>query len=495
MLIKAVRKSVLVVGISLCVIPFFGSVYAQSNSNAAQLLLEMQAMRAEVADLRDMVERQQFEIKKLKQRNTELANAQAEADAKLATQIEQIQNARPVSAYPTRPLNQELPSNTSYDLYGGVSQQPQLQAQANLDGQSLEGQSLEGQSLEGQSLEGQNVAEGIATELDQPSSDLAQESLVNGSAQVAEQGALLDGNLATGPEIVERSFNSSDLKQPELNPAQIQEEGQQGVLQTSQEAGQIAEQATGGIQQTAEASGITIADQGTLIGSVANDGALPDAASGVPTSQTGSSPILSVPAAAGGQTASQTPINAAQVPLAPAVDSVAGSVTESITEAQASGQEKLVATNEAVQGTEAPEQGNSTVAEASTPSLSEDDYYDQGFEHLKQSKYEEAIDTFTQQVAAYPNGDLADDAHYWIAEAYFINRQPAQAKPHLRIIIDNYPTSPRLPDAMLKTAYIEQDTGNVIEARILLQEIVARHPSSNAAIAARNRLENLQANN
>ena len=285
------------------------------------------------------------------------------------------------------------------------------------------------------------------------------------------------------------------MKQPELNPAQIQEEGQQGVLQTSQEVGQAVEQATGAIQQTAEASGSTIADQGTLIGGVANDGALPDAVSGAPTSQNGSSPILSVPAAAGGQTAGQAPINAAQIPVAPAVDSVAGSVTESITEAQASGQEKLVAANEAIQTTDPVEQGDSPVPASSTPSLSEDDYYDQGFEHLKQSKYDEAIDTFTQQVAAYPNGDLADDAHYWIAEAYFINRQPAQAKPHLRIIIDNYPTSPRLPDAMLKTAYIEQDTGNLIEARILLQEIVARHPSSNAAIAARNRLENLQANN
>ena len=455
---------------------FIGSVYAQSNSNAAQLLLEMQAMRAEVADLRDMVERQQFEIKKLKQRNTELENAQTEADAKLATQIEQIQNARPVSAYPSRPLNQDLSSDTSYDAYGAVSQQPQLQSQANLDGQ--------------------DNLEGNATELDQPSSDLSQESFVNGSAQVAEQGVLLDGNVATGPEIVERSFNSSELKQSPLSPAQIQEAGQQGVPQTRQEvaqaADQAAEQATSDIQQ---ASGSTTEDQGILLGGVADDGALPDVVSGTTTNQSGSSPILSVPASAGGQIAGQSPINAAQVPAAPAVDSAAGSVTEPVTQAQAAAQEKLATANEVVQGAEVLEQGDVPIPTDSAPSLSEDDYYDQGFEHLKQSKYDEAIDTFTQQVAAYPNGDLADDAHYWIAEAYFINRQPAQAKPHLRIIIDNYPTSPRLPDAMLKTAYIEQDTGNLIEARILLQEIVARHPSSNAAIAARNRLENLQANN
>ena len=37
---------------------------------------------------------------------------------------------------------------------------------------------------------------------------------------------------------------------------------------------------------------------------------------------------------------------------------------------------------------------------------------------------------------------------------------------------------------MLKTAYIEQEQGNQIEARILLQEIIQFHPRSNAAISA-----------
>lgn len=53
---------------SLCVIPLFSSVYAKLNSTAAQLLLEMRE------------------------------NAQTQADAKLATPIEQIQN----NARPTR---------------------------------------------------------------------------------------------------------------------------------------------------------------------------------------------------------------------------------------------------------------------------------------------------------------------------------------------------------------------------------------------------------
>jgi len=130
----------------------------------------------------------------------------------------------------------------------------------------------------------------------------------------------------------------------------------------------------------------------------------------------------------------------------------------------------------------------STNSQAISTSLEERDYYSQGFDLLKQSKYEEAAEVFEQQLKAYPKGDLADDAHYWIAEAMHVSRKLDVAKTHLKEIIDNYPQSRRLPDAMLKTAYIEQQQGNEIEARILFQEIVNYHPKSDAAIAAKNRL-------
>ena len=74
---------------------------------------------------------------------------------------------------------------------------------------------------------------------------------------------------------------------------------------------------------------------------------------------------------------------------------------------------------------------------------------------------------FEQQLQAHPRGSLADGAHYWIAEAMFLNRKLDVAKSHLKTIISDYPQSSRVPNAMLKTAYIEQGQGNQIEARIL----------------------------
>jgi len=45
---------------------------------------------------------------------------------------------------------------------------------------------------------------------------------------------------------------------------------------------------------------------------------------------------------------------------------------------------------------------------------------------------------------------------------------------------------------MLKLAYIEQEQGNIIEARILLQEILQFHPKSDAALSAKNRLAEIK---
>lgn len=124
--------------------------------------------------------------------------------------------------------------------------------------------------------------------------------------------------------------------------------------------------------------------------------------------------------------------------------------------------------------------------------LSEQEYYKQGFELLKQFKYDEAVDVFKAQIDQYPTGSLADDGHYWIAESMYLNRNLTESKKYFRAIIDNFTQSPRLPDAMLKTAYIEQERGNEIEARILLQEIIQFHPRSDAAISAKNRLDKLR---
>jgi len=123
--------------------------------------------------------------------------------------------------------------------------------------------------------------------------------------------------------------------------------------------------------------------------------------------------------------------------------------------------------------------------------VSENDYYQQAFGLLKDSKHAQAVSVFQLQIKSYPQGNLADDAYYWVAESMYVNRKLDIAKENYKALVQGYPNSDRLPDAMLKLAYIEQEQGNAIESRILFQEIMQFHPNSDAALSAKNKLSEI----
>src|ERR1700683_5645028 len=48
--------------------------------------------------------------------------------------------------------------------------------------------------------------------------------------------------------------------------------------------------------------------------------------------------------------------------------------------------------------------------------------YAQAFDALKNANYPVAISVFKQYLASYPTSDLADNAQYWLGEAYYVTR-------------------------------------------------------------------------
>lgn len=419
---------VMTLGVALCTAPFFNSVKAQQNRGQPNLLLEVQSMRQEIAQLRDMIERQQFEMRKLKREQLELKQS-------LTTQLQSQQNFAPA------------PNQDNYNISNNadaVSDMPQVVTNttgtvAPYSNVGLPNSATNSASLDSNPNQEISTDSGNAGRFSSPNGTVIEEREINAAPKEFTRTS------NEGVPVVERSFNQQMRDVPITG---------NGTRNTINQASQTYPQE---IQdnQALNASGVSNTDR---------------------QNQSGSRPagsVISIPPTGPGQwqtksataeTAVGSTINANKVPVNP--------YNQRSSEVAAA-QSVIAATD------------NSS---NSAPTLSEDDYYGQGFELLKQSKYEEAATIFERQIKAYPQGDLADDAHYWIAEAMHVSRKLDVSKRHLRIIINDYPQSPRLPDAMLKTAYIEQSEGNKIEAQILFQEIVNLHPKSDAAIAAKNQL-------
>lgn len=114
--------------------------------------------------------------------------------------------------------------------------------------------------------------------------------------------------------------------------------------------------------------------------------------------------------------------------------------------------------------------------------------YDQAFNLLRAAHYHAAITAFRGFLKAHPRSGLADNAHYWVAETYYVLGQYRHALPEFRIVVHRYATSSRVPDSLFKIGYIEDRLGLPAKARATWQRLVRQYPNSAAASLAKKRL-------
>lgn len=111
---------------------------------------------------------------------------------------------------------------------------------------------------------------------------------------------------------------------------------------------------------------------------------------------------------------------------------------------------------------------------------------------LRIGRYEDAVAGFQAQLRQYPGGNLADNAQYWIGEAYYVTRQFDRALVEFQRVAAEYPQSPKAADALLKVGYIQYERRQFAEARQTLTGLKTTWPSSPAARLAENRLSRMK---
>ncbi|MBX2838844.1 MAG: tol-pal system protein YbgF [Gammaproteobacteria bacterium] len=416
-IMQTAKIHIWLIGVVLAVAPIFYATPVQAQSGQqANMVLELQQLRAEMAELRDLLERQQYQIRQL-QRGSGAAASPSRSEPSFSAPPSQPTYNAPASGAPVgvpevteRPAPAPGTENGSLVPYSDGQQQA---ASANAGVPA----SPPAQGEE----EFYRPYEGDRTIVDE------NPEVVSAARQARQAND-------TYPPVVDRSIGG----QGDVNNAGGETAPGSANTWVSTEPPQVVNQAP--VESANQAPATEAPRQVITPGQVAAQSNLP-----APTPQAPSGGVIQIPSNTA--PAAQAPNVAQSAPAA--------------------------------------------VAPAAVAVLSEDVLYQQGFDLLKQFKYDDAVDVFKQQIEQYPEGGFADDAHYWVAESMYLNRNLPESKQYFRAIIDNFSQSPRVPDAMLKTAYIEQDQGNEIEARILLQEIIQYHPRSDAAISAKNRLEKL----
>ena len=117
--------------------------------------------------------------------------------------------------------------------------------------------------------------------------------------------------------------------------------------------------------------------------------------------------------------------------------------------------------------------------------------YREYYAALRAGNHAFAIAGFRAFLERFPDHDYADNAQYWLGEAYYDQRDYRSALAEFRRVLERYPDGNKVPDALLKVGYCYLALGELGPGRDVLEQLVDIHPRSDAAALAARRLEEL----
>jgi tol-pal system protein YbgF len=133
--------------------------------------------------------------------------------------------------------------------------------------------------------------------------------------------------------------------------------------------------------------------------------------------------------------------------------------------------------------------GGTDAAAAGAGSSEEQTVYAQSFDALKAGSYSVAITGFKDFLNSYPSSPLAENAQYWLGEAYYVTHDLDAAASAFRNVMQKWPNSRKTPDAMLKLGYTQLDQKKISEGRATLSQVVQKFPNTDAAKLATEKLQ------
>ena len=115
---------------------------------------------------------------------------------------------------------------------------------------------------------------------------------------------------------------------------------------------------------------------------------------------------------------------------------------------------------------------------------------------LAKKKFDEGdMDTariqFENFINKYPQSDRSDNARFWIADSYYVEKWYEKAILEYQKVLEKYPKSNKAAAARLKQGYAFIALGEKANARLILKELVKRHPETKEAGYAMEKLKTL----
>ena len=118
--------------------------------------------------------------------------------------------------------------------------------------------------------------------------------------------------------------------------------------------------------------------------------------------------------------------------------------------------------------------------------------HDQAMAALRSGDFDKAAVSLTNFGQRYPASGYIDSVRFWLGNALYGQKNYMDAITVFRTLVGGSPAHPRVPEAMLAIANCQIEIKDVRGARKTIDDLVKAHPSSEAAVAGKERLVNLK---
>jgi tol-pal system protein YbgF len=117
--------------------------------------------------------------------------------------------------------------------------------------------------------------------------------------------------------------------------------------------------------------------------------------------------------------------------------------------------------------------------------------YRRALQSYRSGQADQAIQQFREYLRNNSKSDLADNAQFWIGEAYYSKGDYNRSIIELNEVLLKYPQGDQVPGALLALATAFQKSGDPIDAKLILQKLISDHPKSEEANVGRQQLQTL----
>jgi tol-pal system protein YbgF len=135
--------------------------------------------------------------------------------------------------------------------------------------------------------------------------------------------------------------------------------------------------------------------------------------------------------------------------------------------------------------------GSTPAAGLPVPGGSDRDNYRAALELIKEQRYDAAEKAFKQFLVSFPDSQMADNAQYWLAEAFYVTDRFDEALKQFTTVVNDYPRSRKVPDALLKMGFCSYELKRWNDAKTALSRVQAEFADTTAARLAEQRLKRM----